>query len=42
MPEFGAGDMGPMVTMPGPEGQGTPVPLGLLELGRYIESIQRP
>lgn len=42
MPEFGAGDMGPMVTVPGPEGQGTQVPLRLLELGRYLESIQRP
>lgn len=42
MPEFGAGDMGPMVTVPGPEGLGTPVPLRLLELARYLESIQRP
>ncbi|ROT96297.1 c-type cytochrome [Histidinibacterium lentulum] len=42
MPEFGAGDMGPMVTVPGPDGLGTPVPLRLLELGRYIETIQRP
>lgn len=42
MPEFGAGDMGPMVTVPGPDGLGTPVPLRLLELGRYVESIQRP
>jgi mono/diheme cytochrome c family protein len=42
MPEFGAGDMGPMVTLPGPDGQGTPVPLRLLELGRYLETLQRP
>ena len=42
MPEFGAGDMGPLVTVEGPEGMGTPVPLRLLELGLYLESIQRP
>ncbi|SLN47510.1 c-type cytochrome [Roseisalinus antarcticus] len=41
MPSFGDGDMGPMVMTEGPEGQGTPVPLRLLELADYLESIQR-
>lgn len=39
MPEFGAGDLGPVVIVE-VEGLGTPVPSKLLALAAYIESIQ--
>jgi Cytochrome c, mono- and diheme variants len=42
MPEFGAGDLGPLVTTEGPDGLGTPIPLRLLELALYLERIQEP
>ena len=42
MPEFGAGDMGPLITVKGPDGQGTPVPRALLALADYLETLQRP
>jgi len=41
MPEFGAGDMGPIVIVEDVEGIGTPVPARLLALADYLESIQR-
>lgn len=41
MPEFGAGDMGPTVVVEFEEGIGTPVPMRLLALSQYLESIQR-
>jgi len=40
MPEFGAGDMGETVIVEN-EGLGTPVPLQLLELTDYLESLQQ-
>lgn len=40
MPEFGAGDMGETVIVEN-DGLGTPVPLQLLELTDYLESLQR-
>ncbi len=39
MPEFGAGDLGPVVIVE-EDGLGTPVPSRLLALAAYIESIQ--
>lgn len=42
MPEFGAGDMGPTVVTDGGEGNGIPVPVNLLALADYLESIQEP
>ena len=41
MPEFGAGNMGPLVALE--EGDHTtPIPANLLALTRYIESVQDP
>ncbi|MFT7107010.1 MAG: mono/diheme cytochrome c family protein [Yoonia sp.] len=40
MPEFGAGDLGETVIVES-EGLGTPVPLKLLMLTEYLESIQQ-
>lgn len=40
MPEFGAGDMGATVIVE-EDGLGTPVPMQLLALAEYLESIQR-
>jgi mono/diheme cytochrome c family protein len=40
MPEFGAGDMGHTVIVEN-NGLGTPVPLKLLVLTEYLESLQR-
>lgn len=41
MPEFGAGDLGPAVIVEDAEGNGIPVPVGLLALADYLESVQR-
>ncbi len=40
MPEFGAGDMGATVIVE-EDGLGTPVPMQLLLLAEYLESIQQ-
>lgn len=40
MPEFGAGDMGDIVIVEN-DGLGTPVPMRLLALADYLESVQR-
>lgn len=40
MPEFGAGDMGDPVIVEA-DGIGTPVPVRLLALADYLESVQR-
>lgn len=40
MPEFGAGDLGPTVVVED-GGQAVPVPIRLLALTDYLESIQR-
>lgn len=41
MPEMGpAIETGPTVMLPGPDGQETPVPQGLLDLARYVETLQ--
>jgi len=40
MPEFGAGDLGETVIVEN-EGLGTPVPMTLLALAEYLESIQQ-
>ena len=40
MPEFGAGDMGATVIVE-EDGLGTPVPMQLLALAEYLESIQQ-
>ena len=40
MPEFGAGDLGDVVVVEN-DGLGTPVPLTLLVLTDYLESIQQ-
>ena len=40
MPEFGAGDLGPLV-MTDEDGNPVPVPADLLALADYLESIQR-
>ena len=40
MPEFGAGDMGATVIVE-EDGLGTPVPMQLLVLAEYLESIQQ-
>ena len=40
MPEFGAGDMGPIV-MTEQDGNPVPVPARLLALADYLESVQR-
>lgn len=41
MPEFGAGDMGPVVIVE-EDGLGTPIPARLLALANYLESLQVP
>ena len=41
MPEFGAGDMGPLVIVEDGEGNGIPVPARLLALADYLETLQR-
>lgn len=41
MPEFGAGDMGPIIIVEEVEGLGTPVPTRLLALAEYLEAVQR-
>jgi len=40
MPEFGAGDLGDTVIVEEQEGLGTPIPIRLLLLTDYLESIQ--
>ena len=40
MPEFGAGDLGDTVIVE-TDGLGTPVPMQLLRLAEYLQSIQR-
>lgn len=40
MPEFGAGDLGETVIVE-EDGLGTPIPIRLLALADYLESIQR-
>jgi mono/diheme cytochrome c family protein len=40
MPEFGAGDLGETIIVEN-EGLGTPVPMKLLMLTEYLESIQK-
>ncbi|MDX8353705.1 c-type cytochrome [Cognatiyoonia sp. IB215182] len=40
MPEFGAGDLGETIIVEN-DGLGTPVPMKLLVLTEYLESIQR-
>ena len=40
MPEFGAGDMGPLV-MTDEDGNPVPVPADLLALADYLETLQR-
>ncbi|MBW7921290.1 MAG: cytochrome c [Rubellimicrobium sp.] len=42
MPEFGDGNLGPTVIIEDGEGNGIPVPVNLLALAQYIESIQAP
>ena len=42
MPAFGDGDLGPTVIVETEEGIGTPVPVELLALADYLESIQVP
>lgn len=41
MPEFGAGDLGPLVVVEVEEGIGTPIPAELVSLSEYLRSIQR-
>lgn len=41
MPEFGEMDLGPTVIIEDVPGVGTPVPVRLLALADYLESIQR-
>lgn len=41
MPEFGEGDLGPMVIVEVEEGVGTPIPADLIALSEYLRSIQR-
>ncbi len=40
MPEFGERDLGPMVVIEDGDGNGIPVPVTLLALADYIESLQ--
>ena len=39
MPEFGAGDLGPIVQVE-EDGLSTPIPADLIALANYLESIQ--
>lgn len=41
MPEFGEGDIGPMVVVEVEEGIGTPIPTELIALSAYLKSLQR-
>jgi mono/diheme cytochrome c family protein len=41
MPTFGDGDLGEVVIVENQDGTGTPVPVDLLALADYLESIQR-
>lgn len=41
MPEFGAGDLGPLVVVETDDGVGTPIPADLIALSEYLRSIQR-
>lgn len=41
MPEFGAGDLGPMVIVELNDGIGTPVPADLIALSEFLQSVQR-
>lgn len=41
MPEFGEGDLGPMVVVEVEQGIGTPIPTELIALSAYLKSIQR-
>lgn len=41
MPEFGEGDLGPMVVVEVEEGIGTPIPTELIALSAYLKSLQR-
>lgn len=41
MPEFGRGDLGPMVVVEVEEGVGTPIPADLIALSEFLQSIQR-
>ncbi len=41
MPEFGAGDLGPLVVVEVEEGIGTPIPADLLALSAYLRTLQR-
>lgn len=42
MPEFGERDLGPVVVIEDGDGNGIPVPVTLLALADYIESLQTP
>ena len=41
MPEFGAGDLGPLVVVEVEEGVGTPIPADLIALSEYLQSVQQ-
>ena len=41
MPEFGAGDMGEIILVEGEGGISTPIPVRLLALAEYLDSIQQ-
>ena len=41
MPEFGAGDLGEVVVVENPDGTGTPIPVELIALADYLETLQR-
>ena len=41
MPAFGDGDLGEVVIVENDDGTGTPIPVDLIALADYIESIQR-
>ena len=40
MPEFGAGDLGETIIVETEAGIGTPVPVGLIALADYLETLQ--
>lgn len=42
MPEFGAGDLGPVVIIEDGDGNGIPVPANLLALADYLATLQVP
>jgi len=41
MPEFGAGDLGPLVVVEVEKGIGTPIPVELVSLSEFLKSIQQ-